>query len=134
MKKLLLAVSVGSVLAGCSDKKAQKETALDEVIKVHNKVMSADEHLMKNKMTLDTLVTKDTSAARDTAVLLRSRLATADIAMEIWMHKFDPDFKGKTDDETLTYLNDQKKQVMSIDSQINAAIKASDIYIQKVKK
>lgn len=134
MKKLLLAVSIVSVLVGCSDKKAQKEAALDAVIKVHNNVMSADEHLMKNKMTLDTLVTKDSSAAKDTAVLLRARLAAADSAMEIWMHKFDPDYKGKTDDETLSYLNDQKKQVTAIDSQINAAIKASDGYIQKVKK
>lgn len=134
MKKLLVAVSIGLILAGCSDKKAQKEAALDEVIKVHNKVMSADEHLMKNKMTLDTMVSKDSSPAKDTAVLLRNRLAVADSSMETWMHKFDPDFKGKTDDETLSYLNDQKKQVTAIDSQITAAIKASDTYIQKVKK
>jgi hypothetical protein len=134
MKKLLITAFIGSVLTGCSDKKAQKEAALDGVIQVHNKVMSADEHLMKNKMALDTLITKDSSAAKDTAILLRAKLAAADSSMEIWMHKFDPDYKGKTDDETLNYLNDQKKQVTAIDSQINAAIKQSDTYLQKVKK
>jgi len=134
MKKLLLAVAIGSLLTGCSDKKAQKEAALDGVIQVHNKVMSADEHLMKNKMALDTLITKDSSPAKDTAVLLRARLAAADSSMETWMHKFDPDYKGKTDDETISYLNDQKRRVTAIDSQINTAIKQSDTYLQKVKK
>ena len=134
MKKTISAVSLAFMLFGCNDKKAQKEAALDAVIKVHNHVMSADEHLMKNKMTLDTLVKKDNLPGKDTAVLLRTNLAAADSAMETWMHKFDPDYKGKTDDETLGYLNDQKKQVTAIDSQINAAIKASDTYLQKVKK
>jgi hypothetical protein len=134
MKKIILAVSIMFILFGCSDKKAQKEVALDDVIKIHNKVMSADEHLMKNKMTLDTLITKDSSPAKDTAFLFRARLMAADSTMETWMHKFDPDYKGKTHDETLSYLNDQKKQVAAIDSQINAAIKQSDTYLQKIKK
>lgn len=133
MKKTAITIFIGVALCGCSDMKAQKEAALDEVIKVHDKVMSADEKLMKNKMTLDTMVQKDSLPGRDTAAMLRTNLILADSAMENWMHKFDPDYKGKTDDETIAYMYDQKRQIAAIDSQIRASISASDKFIQKIK-
>jgi hypothetical protein len=134
MKKIIIAVSMGIMLFGCTDKKAQKEVALAEVIKVHDKVMGADEHLMKNKMQLDTLLKTDTAHVKDTASLLRTKLMLADSAMETWMHKFDSEYKGKSDDDILMYMNDQKKQITTIDSQINVAVKESDQYLLRIKK
>jgi|SRR5665213_1685146 len=133
MKKVFTVALIAFILTGCTDKKTQKQSALDEVIKIHDKVMGADEHLMKNKMLLDSMLKLPSLPAKDTAALLRSDLNTADSAMENWMHKFDPDYQGKSDDETVTYFNDQKKQIAAIDSELNKLIAASDKYLQKVK-
>jgi hypothetical protein len=133
MKKTAIAIFIGVALFGCTDKMAQKDAALDEVIKIHNKVMSADEKLMRNKMMLDTLLQKNDLPGKDTAAILRTNLVLADSAMETWMHKFDPDYKGKTDDETIGYLYAQKKQITGIDSQINKSISESDKFLSKVK-
>lgn len=133
MKKTAIAIFIGITFLGCSDKRAQKDAALDDVIKVHNKVMSADERLMKNKMMLDTLLQKSDLPGRDTATMLRTNLVLADSAMETWMHKFDPDYKGKSDDETIAYLYAQKKQIASIDSQLNKSISESDKFLSKIK-
>lgn len=133
MKRIAIAIFAGMALLGCSDKKAQKDAALDDVIKVHNKVMSADEKLMRNKMMLDTVLQKGDLPGKDTAAMLRTNLIMADSAMETWMHKFDPDYKGKTDDETIAYLYAQKKQITSIDSQLNKSISESDKFLSKIK-
>lgn len=134
MKKVFTAALIAFILTGCTDKKAQKQAALDDVIKIHDKVMGADEHLMKNKMQLDSLLKLPNLQAKDTAALLRSNLNTADSVMENWMHKFDPDYKGKSDDETLAYFTDQKKQIAAVDSELDKAISASDKYLKKIKK
>jgi hypothetical protein len=133
MKRIAIAIFAGMALLGCSDKKAQKDAALDDVIKIHNNVMSADERLMKNKMMLDTLLQKSDLPGKDTAAMLRTNLILADSAMETWMHKFDPDYKGKTDDETIAYMYTQKKQITSIDSQLNKSISESDKFLSKIK-
>jgi hypothetical protein len=133
MKKTVIAIFIGIALFGCYDNKAQKDAALDEVIKVHNKVMSADEKLMRNKLMLDTLLQKSDLPGKDTAATLRTNLILADSAMETWMHKFDPDYKGKSDDETIAYMYAQKKQITSIDSQLNKSIIESDKFLSKIK-
>ncbi len=133
MKKVAIVIFMACTLFACTDKRAQKDAALDEVIKAHDNVMKADESLMKNKMMLDTLLQKSDLPGKDTASMLRTSLVAADSAMETWMHKFDPDYKGKTDDETIAYMYSQKKQVVVIDSQINKAVSASNKFIQKVK-
>jgi L-arabinose isomerase len=80
------------MLAACADKKAQQKVLLDDIIKIHDKVMSADEQLMNNKMKLDTLIKTKTIPDTDkSAKQLVQQLNSADVAMENWMHKFDPD-------------------------------------------
>jgi uncharacterized lipoprotein NlpE involved in copper resistance len=133
MKKIVIAVFIGFTLLGCTDKKAQEKTFLDEVIKVHDKVMDADEQLMKNKMQLDTLVKNSPASEKDSAVIYVKLLNNAENSMEDWMHKFNPDQTGKSHDETMAYLGSQKKQIMTIDSQLNAAINKSNKYLLKVK-
>ena len=133
MKKILIVALAAFVLSACADKKKQGELILDSIIKVHDKVMSADEQLMKNKMKLDTLLKQANLPGKDTAILVHKKLVLADSVMDNWMHKFDPEHKGKTDDEAITYLNDQKKQVIAIDSQINVAVTESTQYLLKLK-
>ena len=133
MKKTFTAIFTGFILFGCAGKSADNKALFDKIIKIHEKVMNADGQLMTNKMQLDMLLKRNDLPERDSALLLRTKLVAVDSAMDIWMNKFDPEFKGKSDEETANYLNDQKKQIETIDSQLNDAVSQSNKYLLKVK-
>jgi hypothetical protein len=133
MKKTFIIVFMALALIGCSDKKSQEKSLLDDIIKVHDKVMGADGQLIDNKMKLDTLLKLDKLAEKDTAKMLILKLAATDSAMDTWMNNFKSEYKGKTDDETVTYMSNQKKQIMAIDSQISAVVAESNKYLLKIK-
>ncbi|MBD1392229.1 hypothetical protein [Mucilaginibacter glaciei] len=134
MKKIIAATLLSLTLFGCTDTKKQEKDLLNEVIKTHDQVMSKDELIMINKMQLDTLLkaNNDTTLNKQ-AVSLQSQLVAADTRMEDWMHNFDAENKNKSHDEIMTYLADQKKQIESIDKQLNAAIASSSEFIKKTK-
>jgi hypothetical protein len=97
--------------------------------------MGNDEALMKNKMHLDSLLklpAKDT-AEKVNIKAIDTKLLAAEEAMETWMQKFQPDMTGKSHEEIMNYYNGQKKQIMSVDSQINAAITESNKYLADKK-
>ncbi len=96
--------------------------------------MAADEHLEKNKMLLDSLAKQGKAGNKDSAKLVSDKLAVADSTMENWMHKFDPDQKGKSEQQVADYMADQKKQITAIDSQLNSAITVSDQYLKSIKQ
>jgi len=133
MKNTITAILIAFALFGCSNKKAQLKAVLDSIITVHDKVMGADGKLMDNKLKLDTLLKQKVAAGKDSVKMLITKLAAADSAMDIWMNHFKSEYKGKTDEETATYMNDQKKLIMSIDSQISAAVSESNKYLLKIK-
>jgi hypothetical protein len=54
--------------------------------------------------------------------------------MENWMHNFEPDVTNKSHDQIIKYFNDQKKGIMSVDSQMNAAITESTKYLSNRSK
>jgi len=140
MKKIFLAAFIGLALAGCADNKKQEKSALDKVLKIHDKVMDEDEQLMKNKMRLDTLVkqvlpnVKDTVAEKAKIKTLITNLVSANEAMEDWMHKFDADNTGKSHEDIMKYMNDQKVRLSKIDSGMRAAIDSSGNYLIQLKK
>jgi len=140
MKKVITAALMCLVLLGCSDNKTQEKALLDSVIKIHDKVMGNDDRLMHNKMKLDTLLkTKltgvpDTAAAKAMLMGLNIQLTDAEDAMEKWMGKFDPDQKGKSHQDIMNYFSVQKTQITTIDSAMNAAITASNKYLDQLKK
>lgn len=131
MKKVLAIALCFSLFYACSDDTKKENDLKNEIISMHEKLMNNDEALMKNKMKLDTLLKqkKDTAAVKP----LINKASTADDAMEQWMSKFQPDMTGKSHDEVITYYADQKKQIMAVDSQINAAIKESGQYLSNHK-
>ena len=100
---------------------------------VHEKVMEVDGQVIANRMKLDTLLKGNTLAAKDTALRLNKKLTAAEDAMEDWMHKFDYEQKGKSDEEVITYMNTQKKLIMAIDSELNVAVKESNAYLKNIK-
>lgn len=135
MKKYILAIFTATVLLGCADTKQQEKLLLDSVIAVHDKVMANNEHLMKNKMVLDSIVKNiPTPAIKDSAVVYLKLVDSADNAMGDWMHKFDAENKNKSHQEIMDYLSDQKKKIIVIEGQIDTAVNESNKYLSQFKK
>jgi PBP1b-binding outer membrane lipoprotein LpoB len=133
MKRISILLLAAVILSGCKDKKAEVKLILSDVLKVHEKVMSDDEQLTKNKMQLDTIIKENKLPKLDSAKILSVKLVTADSLMDKWMHDFDPDQTAKSTDDAIAYMNKQKKQIMAIDSQLSLAVKESSQYLLKVK-
>ncbi|MDB5004078.1 MAG: hypothetical protein JWQ34_2303 [Mucilaginibacter sp.] len=135
MKKIYLFAFAILALNACKDSKADEKAILNNVIKIHDKVMGVDEQLMQNKMKLDTLLLEaKNNEAKEKITYLRSKLIKADSAMENWMQKFDPEQKGKTHEEIIKYLSAQKEQVIAVDSLLAGAVKESTEYLKPFKK
>jgi hypothetical protein len=134
MKKLILLVIAGCILSACSDNKARESAVLDTVIKAHDKVMGEDEQLMKNKMQLDGMAKKNPAGdIKDSVSMYLDKVNAADSAMDAWMHNFNPDLTGKSHEQKMTYLDDQKRLITQVDSQINSAVTASGKFLTKMK-
>ncbi|WP_259069559.1 hypothetical protein HDF24_15750 [Mucilaginibacter sp. X4EP1] len=133
MKKTSIALFAAIILSGCGDKRAEQKAILSDILKIHEKVMSDDEQLTKNKMQLDTIIKGNKLPKLDSAKLLSSKLGAADSVMDKWMHDFEPDQTKKSTGDALVYMNAQKKQIMAIDSQLSTAVKESNQYLLKVK-
>ena len=135
MRRPILAVLTVIALSGCGDAKKQEKLLLDSVINVHDKVMGNEEHLMKNKMIIDSLIKNDsTRINKDSAKVYLKLIGDADDAMSDWMHKFDAENKGKSHQEIIDYLTDQKKKITIIESQIDSAVNGSDKYLTTATK
>jgi hypothetical protein len=136
MKKLRFLVIAAILLSGCAgSNKAQEKAVLDSIINVHEKVMTGDEQLMKNKMLLDTLLKNNPwlnvgVPITDDIVYIN----LADSAMDTWMHNFQPDQTGKPHEEVMSYMKKQKRQIMSVDSQITSVLKATNDDIKRFNK
>jgi len=131
MKKLIVIGLCFFVLYACTDPAKRENELKNQIIDMHEKVMNADEALMKNKMKLDTLLQqkKDTASVKP----LIAKAEAADAAMEKWMSGFQPDVTGKSHDEAITYFTGQKKEIMTVDSQINTIVKESSQYLSSHK-
>ncbi|MDF2431164.1 MAG: hypothetical protein JWP44_795 [Mucilaginibacter sp.] len=134
MKKIIFLLIAGLTVSGCADKKSQKKAVLDSVLSIHDKVMGADEQLMKNRLLLEGMVKSNpTAEIKDSVYRYLDKLKLADSTMDTWMHNFDYEQKGKSENESITYYQSQKKIIKSIDSQINAAVNRSNKYLIKMK-
>ncbi len=132
---LIAAITVCVNFFSCNDDKNQEKAALDQVLAIHDKVMADDGILTDNKMKLDSLLkaTPNTSKKDSIKAMIKS-LDFADQKMEVWMQKFDPDQKGKSHTEVMTYISNQKKQVSAIDSQLKKAVQTSSAFLKTIKK
>lgn len=136
MKKSSVVLLASLVFVACSDDKKQEKELLNNILKVHDKLMGKDEALMKNKMTLDSLLklpAKDT-AEKTNMKAIELKLTAAEEAMETWMQKFEPDVTNKSHDDVVKYYNEQKKGIMMVDSLMNAAVTESTKYLSSRSK
>lgn len=140
MRKIWLAAFASLTIAACNNDKADEKKLMDDILATHDKVMAAEDKAMTNKIVIDSLLKVDKFAPLD-AVNQKEQfkaqsasLTAADEAMENWMHKFDPEYKGKSHDDVMKYLNEQKKQIVQIDSLLHTSIVQSTQVLSKYKK
>lgn len=143
--------SVTAVTAICSlifitscKNKADYQTARKQVLNLHDKVMADAGKAESNEMQFNALLKSglkqlklnqpalDTVAGRTQITALNKELGNADDQMENWMHAYNNDFKGKTDQEALDYFNNEKTKVLKIDSLYKGALKSSDTYLKQL--
>jgi hypothetical protein len=135
MKRLLVTLLAALTLYSCTDNTKEEKNLLNDILKVHDKLMDNDEILVKNQSHLDSLLKsklKDT-AEKVNVKAIDLKVIAAQEAMESWMGKFQADMTGKSHDEVIKYYTEQKKQITSVDSQINVAIKESNKYLSDHK-
>ncbi|CAM3753251.1 hypothetical protein MUGA111182_07390 [Mucilaginibacter galii] len=129
-KNLSIALMASAfLLSACTDTKKQEKDALNEVIKVHDEAMAKSEQAIKNKMLLDSMGKANTPLQKTDINTIISNLTTTDKAMEDWMHQFNADYTGKTHEEVMQYLADQKKKVRQVNNQLAAAVNQSNQFI-----
>ncbi|WP_419802012.1 hypothetical protein [Mucilaginibacter sp.] len=145
MKNKLCVLLLMLVFAACKDSRKEEKTLESQVMDLHEKVMADGETAMQNKMKMDTLLLKkdsiktafpslDTAAENKNMRRLSSKIMQTDDAMSDWMNKYNPDFSGKSHQQIMDYLGQQKKQVSQINKQYDSVNQASGQYLLKFKK
>lgn len=140
--RTLALISLAIIFTACNSNKQQQEDLQKSVIAVHDSVMTDMNTVMEKKMAITKLLTHidslkakntslDTVQARIELTQTVKDLAAADEEMMNWMHNFNPDYTGKSHEEVMTYLNDQKVKINSVESSIKKAIAKSDSVIVK---
>lgn len=143
--KTFLGVLLCAITAISCTQKANYKTERDEVMKFHDVVMEDHGSLVANEMKIDSLM-KDLPALkkefpeldtlREKGVLKATleRLTVAENLMNDWMHKFEPDVTGKSDEDAVQYFKNERVKIARIDSLYKVEIKSSTTYLTKFRK
>lgn len=146
MKNILGIVLIASVAVACNQKKeTDYKVVRDEVMKFHDVVMADHGVIVNNQMKLDTLLKDlkglklkfpevDTLKEKDAIATLIKDLTTAEDSMNDWMHKFEPDVTGKSNEVAVAYFNEEKAKIAAVDSLYKKEIGLSNAYLEKFKK
>lgn len=140
----LILLSVTLAFTACNNNKKEQERLQQTVIMAHDSVMADMNTLMEKKMQLNFIlahldslktinVSLDTAKVRTDLTQVKTELAAADDEMMAWMHNFNPDYTGKSHDEIISYLNDQKEKISSVEKSFKKVIVKSDSVITKYK-
>ncbi len=129
--------------ASCKSQPGYKQSR-DEVIKVHDVVMADHGKIIDHQMRLDEMLKNlaalkaknpqlDTLKEKDSVILLRDRLIVAEESMNTWMHEFEPDVTGKSNEEAIAYFTAEHSKIEKVDSLFKAELKNADVYFSKFK-
>lgn len=144
MRKLVGLFCVSLAAAACTPKEDYK-TVRDEVMKFHDEVMVDQSTVVNNQMKLDTLLKDlkglkqrfpevDTAKEKVAITGLIADLTKAEDGMNDWMHKFEPDVTGKSNEVAVQYFKAEKAKIAAVDSLYKKEIKSSGDYLSKFKK
>jgi len=147
MRNIVVFLFFIGVVIGCSQPKKTNDykAVRDEVMQYHDEVMKDQSVIVKNQMKLDTLL-RDLKGVKskfpniDTlqeSIALKSligNLVKADDDMNNWMHQFEPDVSGKSNEDAISYFQTEKKKIAAIDSIYKQEIQISSEYLKKFNK
>lgn len=137
----LLVLSLG--FSACTNSaKQQQEDLQTAVIAIHDTVMMDMGTLTEKRMQIDDILKRldslkvknpelDTAKTRNDLTQVKTDLAAADEEMMDWMHHFDPDYTGKSHEEVMTYLNQEKEKINKVEKSFKNVIIKSDSVIKK---
>lgn len=144
MKKLTGVLFIVIVAISCTQGVDYK-VVRDDVMKFHDVVMADHGKIVNNQMILDTLLKDmkglkakspalDTIKEKEAIKEMIARLTHAEDGMNDWMHKFEPDVSGKSNEQAVSYFKAEKVKIAVIDSLYKVEIKASDEYLSNLRK
>lgn len=144
MKNTIGVLLLMMVVISCKQGENYKDVR-DEVMKFHDVVMEDHGKIVSNQMKLDTLLRSlevvkqrfpetDTLKEKNAISALLKQLTSSEESMNDWMHKFEPDVTGKSNEEAVRYFKEEKTKIHKIDSLYKADIAVSDAYLNKFKK
>jgi hypothetical protein len=130
-------------VSACKPQTDYKE-ARDEVIKLHDVVMADQGKVVSREIQISGMLKDlkeikvrnpriDTLAEKDSLLAIHSRLTKADEAMNDWMHKFEPDVTGKSNEEAVEYFQAEKLKIQRVDTMFKQEIQSADAYLSKFK-
>ena len=136
------------VAVACNPQKKQEtdyKAVRDEVMKFHDVVMADHGVIVNNQMKLDTLLRDlkglkskfpeiDTLKEREAIVGLIKDLTGAEDSMNDWMHNFEPDVTGKSNEVAVQYFREEKAKIAKVDSLYKKEIAVSNVYLEKFKR
>ena len=144
MKLFLAAIVLVTGAVACTQTQNYK-TERDEVMKFHDTVMEDHGVLVNNQMKLDSMLKRmpalktrfpSTDTVKEKVVMKATldRLNSAEELMNDWMHKFEPDVTGKSNEDAIKYFKAERIKIGKIDSLYKAEIQSSDAYLKQFKK
>jgi len=148
MKNILGILFMAIVVVACNQQQKQEtdyKVVRDEVMKFHDVVMADHGVIVNNQMKLDTLLKDlkglkskfpdvDTLKEKDAITALVKDLTKAEDSMNDWMHKFEPDVTGKSNEVAVQYFKEEKAKIAAVDSLYKKEIGLSNAYLEKFKK
>ena len=143
MKKLIGILFIAIAAIACTQKGDYK-VVRDEVMKFHDVVMADHNKIVNNQMLLDTLIKDmkglkakfpglDTLKEKAAMTALSNKLSKAEDSMNNWMHQFEPDVTGKSNEAAIQYFETEKSKIAGIDSLYKIEIRLSGDYLSKFR-
>lgn len=134
-------VIITSAISACKPTVDYKEKR-EEVIKFHDLVMADEGEVVDKQMRLKDMMKDlgglklknpkiDTLVEKDSILAVQARLEAADDAMNNWMHHFEPDITGKSNEAAVQYFEAEKLKIQKVDSLFKREIKSANAYLRK---
>jgi len=142
---ILFIMAVAGMSCTQQSKQQDYKAVRDEVMKFHDVVMADHGVIVSNQMKLDTLLKDlsglkakfpqaDTVKEKAAITALIADLTKAEALMNDWMHQFEPDVTGKSNEAAIQYFQDEKLKIAAVDSVYKKEIKLSGAYLSQFKK
>ena len=142
ISKFLIGLVLISVIGMSCSQQADYKVQRDKVIELHDEVMADQGRIVANQMKLDTMLNSlsklkvshpkvDTLVEKDSIRLLIDRLTKSEERMNQWMHEFEPDITGKSNEEAIKYFLNEQLKIKEVDRSYKEELKLSDAYLSK---